>query len=276
MSSVMSLDQDHLDLKRTVVALTVKVLRPLIRLLLRHGLSSQEFTEISRWLYVDLAMEENEFHLAHRKPTKSRAAVLTGLSRKEVMRLRETPTPEENEAIKSYNRAARVLTGWTQDPMFKSGNQPKVLSITGKHPSFKDLVKQHSGDMPYRAVLDELEHSGVVQIIDDESVKLRKSAYIPCAGSEQELDIIGTCAGDLLSTMEYNSRVKEADKKPQKQVYSLTIPEDKLPQLRDWVNGATQDFVDKTNREISNQADMVQTPARYHHRAGVGVYYFEV
>lgn len=275
MSSVMSLEQSQPDMKRTVIAMTVKVLRPLIRLLLRHGLSSQEFTEISRWLYVDLAMEENEFHLAHRKPTKSRAAVLTGLSRKEVMRLREASTPEENESIKSYNRAARVLTGWTGDPMFMSGNSPRVLSIIGKSPSFKDLVKQHSGDMPYRAVLDELEHCGVVEIIDDDHVKLRKSAYVPCAGSEDELDIIGMSAGDLLSTMEYNSRVKSADKKPQKQIYSLTVPEEKLAQLRQWLSDATQGFVDKAHHEIINTADKAQTPAKGHRRAGVGVYYFE-
>jgi hypothetical protein len=62
-----------------------KVMRPLVRILLRNGIDCVSVEEEIRRVYASVAM--NEFALQGRKPTVSRAATLTGLSRKEVSRL---------------------------------------------------------------------------------------------------------------------------------------------------------------------------------------------
>ena len=70
-------------------AALVRMLRPLVRLLLRRGVSFKAFSDLLRWLYVDVAIEE--FGLSGRKQSVSRVSVVTGLTRKEVSRLINLP-----------------------------------------------------------------------------------------------------------------------------------------------------------------------------------------
>ena len=57
-----------------------RILRPMARLLLRNGIPFAEFAELVKRAYVDAAMED--FSGERKKPTDSRAAVMTGLTRK--------------------------------------------------------------------------------------------------------------------------------------------------------------------------------------------------
>jgi Family of unknown function (DUF6502) len=72
-------------LKRALHAAVLRVLRPLVRLLLHHGVPYETFADLARWVYVDGAYKE--FALANRKQSTSRVSVITGLNRKEVARL---------------------------------------------------------------------------------------------------------------------------------------------------------------------------------------------
>ena len=74
-----------------------RVLKPVVRILLRNGVPSDELTELVRKVYVDVATQE--FKLEGRRQTLSRISVLTGLNRKEVSRLTKVleadePVPE--------------------------------------------------------------------------------------------------------------------------------------------------------------------------------------
>jgi hypothetical protein len=71
------------------------------------------------------------------------------------------------EGFERYNRATRVLTGWARDADFLDRRgQPRPLEVDGAA-SFAVLVKRYSGDMPARAVLDELVRVGAVERLDD-------------------------------------------------------------------------------------------------------------
>ena len=56
----------------------IRILKPLVRVLLRNGLSHAEFSEIARRVFVEVGFED--FEIDRRKQTVSRVAVLTGLS----------------------------------------------------------------------------------------------------------------------------------------------------------------------------------------------------
>ncbi len=62
-----------------------RVLTALFRVLLRHGMSYTAFEGIARRVYVDVALRE--FTIPGKKPSISRASILSGLTRKEVQRL---------------------------------------------------------------------------------------------------------------------------------------------------------------------------------------------
>ena len=279
MSTAFALDGLQQEIKRKLVRLSVSILRPLVRVLLRHGMSCQEFTEITRWVYVDVAMRDREFALKSRsKQFKSRAAVITGLSRKEVLRLVEFEGPEELEDIQPLNRAARVLTGWTENPLFcVKKDQPKVLQIKGGAGSFHDLVRLYSGDVPPRAVLDELRRCGAVEIVDGESVRLKRFAYFPVSGSIEELEFLHGYVGDLLETLDYNMRnnAKPGEGRPCRQAFSQRLSEEQLPEVRSYIRKELEGLSRKVHHFVSEREDKVKRSGKQYHRAGLGLYYFE-
>ena len=181
----------------------VRILRPIARIALRHNMSSIEFEEISRWVFVDVALRDPALSLSGRnKQFKSRAAILTGLSRKEVMRLSRQPTPGEHGDVVCRNRAARVIAGWMSPPYADSRGKPRVLPIKDGSDSFVQLVKSCGGDVPYRAILDELVESGAVERVGGKNLRLKSNGKSYMRGSPEALQRASEGMEGLLASVE--------------------------------------------------------------------------
>lgn len=267
----------QLEVKRKLVRMCVRILRPLVRMLLRYGMSCQEFSEITRWVYVDVAMRDRDFALKSRsKQFKSRAAVITGLSRKEVLRLTEFTSPEDLEDIAPYNRAARVLTGWTENALFCSTkDEPKVLPIKGGPGSFHDLVRLYSGDVPPRAVLDELRRCGAVEIIDGDSVKLKRFAYFPENGSGEEIEVVEFCAGHLMETLDHNTQPGVREKFLQRAAFSSHLADEDIAEIRAHVREQAEALSRKVHHYVSGREEKPAKSGKAYRQAGLGLFWFE-
>jgi hypothetical protein len=262
-------------LRTALAAAVVRILRPLVRAVLRGGMSYKALNDLVKWVYVDVSMKE--FTIPGRKNSKSRVAVLTGLTRREVDRLVSLPEPKEGSPER-YNRAARVLSGWAEDPNFRGANDlPAVLEIEGDR-GFTELVRMYSGNQPYRAVLDELVRVGSVERVNDTHVRLIKAYYEPVSGKQEEekLNILGIATGDLLETIAYNIRREEGPSFYQQEIYER-IPQEKLEDLRELIRKHCDQFAVKTDRMLYTHLgpDGLPSPKATDRRAGVGVYYFE-
>ena len=178
-----------------------QVLSPLVRLLLRHGVSHGEFSSWAKQAYVNEASQH--FGLNDKTPTVSRMAIVTGINRKEVKRLLELPA-EIEPSIAKHNRALRVVTGWLQDAEFHTDKgEPATLIYGDNTDTFNELVRRYGGDVPARALLDELVRVGTVKQTDSD-VELVTHGYVPHESQEAMLDLFATSATDLLETLEFN------------------------------------------------------------------------
>lgn len=138
------------------------------------GFSVGEFVAASKEAFIEAATED----LKKRgiRPTTSRIAVMTGLTRAEVARLREgTATPP---VAVSEPRTERVMNAWFTDPEYlDTDGSPKVLPEFGAN-SFDELVRKHSGDMPRRALLEELISGGMAERDTDSRIRpMRRHHY---------------------------------------------------------------------------------------------------
>jgi len=187
----------HESLQKAVT----QVLSPLVRLLLRHGVSHAEFANWAKQAYINEAVEH--FGIDGKLPSVSRVAIVTGINRKEVKRIRELAT-EVNTGVSKHNRAVRVVTGWLQDEAFQtSSGQPRVLTYGEPEDSFNQLVKRFGGDVPARALLDELVRVGTVEHTNGK-VALVQQGYVPHQSENALLEIFSTSASDLLNTLDHN------------------------------------------------------------------------
>lgn len=198
-------------LQRALVSLMVRVLRPIARIALRHCMSCLEFEDLARWVFVDVALNDPTLLLDRRgKPFKSRAAILTGLSRKEVMRLSQQAAPGAHGDIVSRNRAARVVAGWMLPPYVDGRGAPKVLPIKGNGESFLHLVRMCGGDVPYRAIMDELLESGVAERVNGKGLRLKSRGKLFPRGSHESLQKAGDGLDGLLAHVEKHLHTERA------------------------------------------------------------------
>jgi len=249
-----------------------RLLKPLARILLRHNISFLTFSDLAKRVFIEVA--EEAFPPQGRKQSVSRIAMLTGLSRKEVLRVKRLPPPSDGEAMAQQERSTRIISGWTRDSRFldKDG-VPLPLHFEGQEGSFNDLVRRYSGDIPPRAVLDELMRVGLAERQEDGRIRLVARAYIPQAGTAEKLTILGSEVSDLLDTIDHNIHVAGEDPFFQRKVCYYRFPARYLPELRGLTRRRSQEILEELNRwmaehDVAGADDEVR-------RSGVSIYYFE-
>jgi hypothetical protein len=230
---------------------------------------------MAKRVYVDVAMEE--FGIPGRKQSKSRVSIITGLSRKEVLRVRRLSSPDDLGAVDMYNRAARVIGGWVRDPRFNPESVlPMELPFDGDAASFRELVKSYSGDAPARAVLDELLRVGTVERTPDGKIRLLERSYIPKAGEIEKIGILGVDTSDLIGTIDHNIHQSD-DPFFQRKVCYDNLPSEALPGFRNLAANRAQGLLEHLDRWLSERDRDFhpEVPGTGRMRAGVGIYYFQ-
>ena len=259
---------------KTLNAAVFKLLRPLVRVLLRHGMAYGSFAELARKAYVEEGFEHTA--ASGKRPTVSSVSALTGLTRKETKRLREIDVVDDASSSQRYNRAIRVVSGWTNDGRFQTGaGAPAVLPREGDEGSFSALVKEYSGDIPPAAMLSVLRDSGTVEV-DDHGVTLHARAYVPSATPAEKLDILGTDVAELIDTIGHNLQAEPAERYFQRKVSNVLVHPEAVPVFRELAARKSQQLLEEYHRWLSEQEIQPGNDAglvpRY---LSVGIYYSE-
>ncbi|MCG8434077.1 MAG: DUF6502 family protein, partial [Gammaproteobacteria bacterium] len=192
------------DQRSATLCFASKVLKWLVKLLIKAGVSCDEFNQLARWHYVNEFYSDPELWQPRRKPFKSKAAVLCGLPRKEVMRLRGMSAP--GVITEKINRVWRVLGGWTTDSRYldKSG-QPKSLPFaSNRGADVRQLAKECNTDVPARTLLDELMRTGCVEEMDNGNYIVKNKGYIPFELPTEMIEFGANSVEFLLSTIVHN------------------------------------------------------------------------
>jgi len=261
---------------RVLYAAIARILRPLIHILIRNGISYGTFADLAKWLFVDVA--NRDFAIEGRKQTISRISVITGLNRKEVKRVSDLPDPDDQASSERYNRAARVIAGWRRDKAFctKKGG-PADLPVTGPGATFQTLVKKYSGDMPFRAILDELIRVGAAERTNGDRVHLLARAYLPAGDKNMKIHILGTDVAHLIASIQHNLAPDARGPFYQRKVLYDNLPQDALPAFRQLSADSAQKLLETLDTWLSDH-DRDSGPAvsgTGRHIAGLGIYYFE-
>ncbi|MEM7257142.1 MAG: DUF6502 family protein [Pseudomonadota bacterium] len=251
-----------------------RLLRPLIRLLLRNGMAYADFTSLLRREFVEVAAED--FTLPGRKQSVSRVSVITGINRKEVKRILDNP---DELASAENNRAARVISGWMRDDEFTDSNDaPRPLSwgVAESSYRFENLVKKHSGDMPARSVLDELVRVGAVTL-DEDTVTLTATGYIPAASNEELLHLSGVAIADLINTIDYNLDSVNPQTRLQLSVAYDNVSQQGVELFRNLSKEKSIELLNYLDSFLVTQDrsanPSIEGEGRF--RTGLGLYYFE-
>jgi len=252
------------------------ILGPLVQILLRNGVPFRTFTEIAKQAYVRVA--EEKFRIPGADQSTTRIATLTGLTRKEVFRIRKQEDDEHLFSLERHNRASRVISAWLREPEFHDRRgRPAALHFDGDKGSFSSLVKQFSGDITARTILDELIHSGAATYLRDGRIKLESSAYIPKTDDIEKIHMLGTDVTDLIRTIDHNIECAPEDTFFQRKVWYNNIPDEMIARLRSKIVNKGQSALVSMNRDMAS-CDRDANPeikGTGRRRVVLGIYYFE-
>ncbi|MCF1249203.1 DUF6502 family protein [Pseudomonas putida] len=170
-----------------------RVMRPLVRLMLRKGVTYTMFTDLLKEVFVDVA--HREFRLNDTAPTDSRISLLTGVHRKDVRRLRNEGDTAIAALPDNITLGAQLVNVWTNTPPFCSApGQARALArlaSVGGDCSFDALVAKVSTDIRGRVVLDEWLRLGVVRLDEQDCVHLEAHAFVPQKGFDEKAAYFG-------------------------------------------------------------------------------------
>jgi hypothetical protein len=181
-----------------------RVLHPLVRILVRFGVSAGELKAIVDSVYAQAGSE----HLAEQgeRVTYSKLAVITGINRAFLPAILANPQDEfRPRSDTQLHRAARVLSGWYDDKLFQTRlGDPAVLPIDGGRHSFRELVELYSGGVYHQTMLSELERVGAIRLVSRERVRALRRTPVSGGANLESVLTTGETAGDLLNTLEHN------------------------------------------------------------------------
>ena len=250
------------------------LLRPLVRLLLQHGIAYQAFCELIKSVYVKVA--EQEFKLDAKVQTDSRISLLTGIHRREINRLR-------NETIKEINlsqhasMSALLLTIWSGHHEYLDSRGIPIplprLATKGGGVSFESLVQSISKDIRARVVLDEWLHQGIVTLDSDDKVHLCADAFVQPQGVEEKIFYFGQNIHDHLAATVHNMAGNEPPLL-ERCVFYDKLSAESVKELSEYSRTVAMRALHAVNRRAAELQKKDRDGVDANYRLNFGVYHF--
>jgi len=186
-----------------VLAAVLHLLRPVARLLLKHGVAYPAFAAALKQVFVEAA--QAELKSAGQKQTDSAVSLLSGVHRRDIRTLKAAADgAAQAVADEPKNLSSEVVARWLSDPeCLDEEGLPKPIKRYGPAPSFDALVTAVSGDIRARAILADLERLGIAETVGSQ-VRLLTPGFAPRQGFAETIALLRDNVHDHLSAATLN------------------------------------------------------------------------
>lgn len=260
-----------------VLAAVLRLLKPVVGLLLRHGVAYPAFAAALKTVFLQAARDE--LRRTGRKQTDSAVSLLSGVHRRDIRTLGQGEAAQPMADEQPHNLASQVVARWLGDlDYLDEDGQPRPLPRYGAAPSFDSLVSLVSGDIRPRAVLAELERLGIAEMVAEKAgsqVRLLAPGFVPRHGFEEMVALLRDNVHDHLAAASLNldgqhSYLEQA-------VFVDQLTEESVQQLHAVSAKAWRQALRTVLREAQARFDhdQLNAPAQQRtHRARFGSYFY--
>ncbi|MCP4000228.1 MAG: hypothetical protein GY727_04875 [Gammaproteobacteria bacterium] len=181
-----------------------QAIRPIASIFLKSGLGYVQFEEVFKVAFISVAAEE--FGVRDRETNTSRIAVMTGLTRKEVARLRKVDFSTGLDWFEADTVLGRLLKEWSNNKRYQKPDGSLIdISFNDGDLSFCSLVRRVGGDLPPGAVRAELKRIGAVVELAEGFLRLTKQESLPDNLDERLPSFLRNGLENIGATIAYNS-----------------------------------------------------------------------
>lgn len=247
------------------------------RALLRAGIGYREFEEIAKGAFVSVATKD--YGLRGRPTNISRVAVMTGLTRKEVRRIRNKSEVGEEVQMVRVAPMGVILHRWfTEEDFLTESGTPRKLAFDSERNSFSDLVRRFGGDIPPGAMRTELKRIKAIEEDDEGRLTALKRNVSGRDIDDRLADALSVIVYPALLTLANNTREDAGeDTWIMRTAATSRVRQNDVPRIRRISSDRLAEFVESiddlfTAYETLHDDD----PALSSDKAvGIGVFYFE-
>ena len=265
------------DIQHQILEAVLLVLRPLARALLRAGVGYREFAEISKTAFVDVA--GRDYGLRGRPTNISRVAVMTGLTRKEVRRIRDKTETGKTTALEKLTPMGQVLHRWhTEREFVAKDGEPAVLRFSGEGTTFSQLVKKYGGDIPPGAMRTELKRIEAVEELEDGSLRAVKRGVVGLKGHDRLISGLAHVVYPSAMALAHNIAVEDdADLWAHRSASTQFVRNSDLQRIRRVSSDRANAFIESVDDFLAAYETLydVDTATDAGTAVGIGVFYFE-
>lgn len=197
------------DNVKTALAVSIRrLLRPLVRIMLREGLTYSQFAAIAQMAFVDSAAKD--FVEKGAKSSSSSVCAMTGMTTQELESvLRDQERFDASDISEISNPFARVLYGWHNDRDYVGPyGFPIDLPFESENLSFTELTARHAPSLSPQVVLQELKRVKAVTEVGANIWKPLVQEHIEPTLSPENTGRMASLVESLLATLENNTRSK--------------------------------------------------------------------
>lgn len=262
--------------QRNILNALLLFLKPVARALLSAGIGHREFVEISKAAFVDVATKD--YGLRGRPTNISRVAVMTGLTRKEVRRVRNRAEAGEETAVVRTTPMAEILHRWYTDPKFQDRDgKASELAFDEGDSSFTALVRKYGGDVPPGAMRTELKRIHAVEEFRDGRLRMLKRSVSGLEVNEKLINGLATVMYPAAMALARNTCPETTETWIHRTAATRYVRKDDIPRLRRICSERLVEFTESIDDlfvayETLYENDRSEEPQR---AVGVGVFYFE-
>jgi len=265
------------DIQRQILSALLLVLRPLARAMLRAGIGYREFAEVSKTAFVDVAGKD--YGLRGRPTNISRVAVMTGLTRKEVRRIRDKAEVGDEIGLVKLTPMSQVMHRWYTEGEFTSDNgKPKVLEFDANGASFTDLVKNFGGDIPPGAMRTELKRIGAVEELGSGQLKALSRSVVGIDDHEKLVRGLAHVMYPAALTMIHNiSEDSDKDSWVHLSAFTQSVRGNDLGRIRRVSSDRAASFIESVDDFLAAYESLYEASdeSECTKAVGIGVFYFE-
>jgi hypothetical protein len=264
------------SIQQKILAALLLVLRQLAKALLNAGISYREFAEISKTAFVDVATEN--YGLRGRPTNISRVAVMTGLTRKEVRRIRDRSAAGNETVIEKQTPMSHILHRWfTDEDFLDQSGQPAVLEFNAGKNSFSALVRKHGGDIPAGAMRTELKRIDAVEEVSDGKLRALKRNVSGLNVQERLITGLANVIYPAALTLAHNTNSDTESTWVQRTAATRFVRKSDISRLRRISSDRLVELTESIDDLFVAYETLYEKDTTYEsvRAVGVGVFYFE-
>ncbi|TFG87975.1 MAG: hypothetical protein E4H19_00255 [Chromatiales bacterium] len=262
------------DLKAALLAAYARLLRPLVQILLRNGVSYSEFAETAKRVFVTTAA--TRLRTRGTSVTAAQIAIQIGLSQRETQEVidgQSTPPVNTNLAW-----VTSLLTAWHSDDRVV-GPYGLPLELQLQEPGrmdFETLVRDYCPGAKPGPLLNQLVAIGAVRQTDDGWLRVLTRTYLPAVDEPDSVERIGYFVQRLVETVDFNRQQSD----PNLRLFERTVTadfglkEEDLPALEGFIRQRGQQLLEEIDNWITlrDKPDLGRGDRAV--QTGLGIYHY--